>query len=375
MQEDRCTVLSIAPYRILPATSGGHLGIVSLHDYLGKICDDHILSTSDNASEEKFSFRIHRIFTPGPKRYIPYYHLKEMVAVGREYNADCIFCDHPYMVPSVIALAKKLNVQWYLRSHNIESERFRTLGKKWWKVMFWFERYAMRKANGVFFITPEDAAWAKKNYNLPEKKCHIIPYGTVLGNAPEGHAAAKRELAETLQLDASKNWLYFLGALDYAPNTQAVNFILDEIMPRLDKINSNYQVLIAGKGLPAELQQKIEATGGKVRYLGFVPVLDTFLKAADIMLNPVLIGGGIKTKAVEALGYSKVVISSESGAAGILPEVCGNNLVITPDYDWDAFATATANAFNVTAQIPEAFYKTYFWGNIAQKIKHILQSK
>ena len=85
-------------------------------------------------------------------------------------------------------------------------------------------------------------------------------------------------------------------------------------------------------------------------------------------------GGGIKTKAVEALGYNNIVISSQAGAAGLIPTACGNNLQIVPDYNWDAFADAVISAANTQPSIPDSFYDNYNWDKIAAKVLTIMQS-
>ncbi len=372
MSHQNCNILSIAPYRILPPSSGGHLGIVYVHHYLGKLCQDHVVSTVDNSSADDYAFQLYNIFPEAPKRYLPFYKLGELMAIAQKYDVNYIYCDHPYMAPTAIALSHKLKIPWFLRSHNIEAERFRTFGKKWWPVMQIFERFAMRQASGNFFITPEDMQWAQVNYGVSPAKSHLVPYGTTLDKTPTGHDAAKKEIAATLKIDAGISWLYFLGALDYLPNTQAVEYILDEIMPRLDKNNLKYQVIVAGKGLNDNLKKRIENTPN-ILYTGFIPDLNQLLKACDIMLNPVILGGGIKTKAIEALGYNKIVISAQSGAAGLVPEVCGDNLLISPDHDWDTFTADVIKAAGMHADIPKVFYDMYYWGNIARNILAILK--
>ena len=369
------SILSIVPYRVLPATTGGHLGIVDLHHNLGSFCNDHMVSTVDNADESNYNFRIHRIFPATPKRYIPYAQYDAIKKIALSNNARYIYCDHPYMGFTAIKLSNALGISWFMRSHNIESERFKTLGKPWWRVMRWFERYMMRKADGVFFVTPEDAQWAITNYKLQASKAHVIPYGTVLSGIPgaDAHNSAKLKLATALGINGDVPWLYFLGAHNYQPNSDAVKYILDEIVPRLDAIGFKYELLLAGKGLSEDLQDRINHLPNG-RYLGFVPDLNDFLNACDIMLNPVMTGGGIKTKAVEALGYNKIVVSSVAGAAGLMPSVSGNNLHITADYDWDAFANKIIEAASVKPSVPHSFYNTYNWTKIAEKAIGIMQA-
>ncbi len=372
MPNRQVNILSIAPYKILPPTSGGHLGIVTLHHYLGKLCQDHLVSTVDNGPADNYAFDLHKVFPADAKRYIPLYNYRSLLSIAKKYDVNHIYCDHPYMAPTVMALSRKLKVPWYLRSHNIESERFRAFGKKWWPVMRSFERFAMRNANGVFFITPEEKEWAMQNFGLHEHKSFVIPYGTTLEQAPNGHDAAKQQIAAEMGLDPAKPWLYFIGALDYYPNEQAVSFILDEVIRRLNESHTQYEILVGGKGLSEKLQQQIKETPN-ITYTGFIPVLDTFLKACDIMLNPVVLGGGIKTKAIEALGYNKIVVSTFSGAAGISPQACGNNLLISEDKDWYAFVADINTAILTIPDIPKAFYDSYYWGNIAKKILDIFK--
>src|SRR6478672_6227273 len=99
MTTSACRMLSIAPYRVLPPTTGGHWGIVSMHEALGHLCQDHLLGTSDNGSDTGYSFQLHKIFPPYLRRYLPFYGLREAIAIGKRYDVTHIFCDHPYMAP------------------------------------------------------------------------------------------------------------------------------------------------------------------------------------------------------------------------------------------------------------------------------------
>lgn len=373
MQRPTCSLLSIAPYRFVPPVSGGQLAVCYLHHYLGMLCRDIIVSTTNNEKVHQFSFDLQPVFPVASRRYAPFYLYSRIADTARAYDATHIICEHPYMALTAMLLSKKLKLPWYMRSHNIESERFRALGKPWWRILRYYERFAMSSANGVFFITAEDAAWAMEKFRLKADRCHVIPYGTGLQVPPAVPHDAKQKMAEAWNIDAGKPWLYFLGALDYAPNAQAVSYIADKIIPLLSSKGLPYEVLIGGKGLSTALQHKVKETP-HMHYMGFVPDLDKFINACDVMLNPVLLGGGVKTKAIEALAYNKTVVSVHSGAAGIDPAVCGDKLFITPDNDWNAFADAVIAAAAAKTDIPPSFYKVYYWGNIAQKALSIISN-
>ncbi len=367
-----CRILSLVPYRVLPPATGGQWSIVSLHDAIGRLCQNHLLGVVSNAPANGLGFMFHPVFAAGPGRYLPRAGFAKALSIARRYDVTHIICEHPYMAPLAAALSRKLHIPWALRSQNIESARFKTLGKAWWPAMRLFERWAMRAADAVFFITPEDCSMAIEAYGLDTGRCYLAPFGTPLKVPPGGHSEAKATLAQQLGLDASLPWLYFLGVQSYAPNAEAVNHIIAEVLPRLQRSGTRHEILVGGKGLSPELTAAIEKTAGAVRYLGFIEELDIFLKACDIMLNPLTSGGGIKTKAIEALAYNKIVVSTVNGAAGILPEVCGVNLIITPDGDWDAFTAAIAAALTREPRIPAAFYDRYNWDAVAEHVTDVL---
>lgn len=360
-------LLSIVPYPFLPPTNGGHLGIAEMHRHLGLLCKDHVAGTKNNAPNRQEPFTLHKIFDTGPLRYLPFRYQKPLEALGRQESVKALFCEHPYMAASARALARSLKIPWFLRSHNIESERFRTMGKRWWPVLARYESRAMQQADGTFFVTAEDAQWAQQHWKIPENKCHVAPYGTPLAATPIRDAGARQRLAQQLGIRADVPWLYFLGALDYRPNVEAVDYLLNKVMPHIEATRRPFELLIAGKGLSEAQQQQISGKTN-AHYTGFLPSLDDFLQACDVMLNPVLTGGGIKTKAVEALAWGKRVVSCESGAAGLERRACGEALFVSPDGDWEAFAKHIQLAVQTTATAPEAFYRMYHWGHVAENV-------
>jgi glycosyltransferase involved in cell wall biosynthesis len=108
-----------------------------------------------------------------------------------------------------------------------------------------------------------------------------------------------------------------------------------------------------------------------VIYAGFVDDVVPYFKAADIFLNPITTGGGIKTKVVEAIGYGTTVISCKTGSAGINVAVCGEKIQIVPDNDANAFARAIFGVSGTKIATPQAYYEYYYWGNIIKRIQAV----
>ena len=82
-------------------------------------------------------------------------------------------------------------------------------------------------------------------------------------------------------------------------------------------------------------------------------------------------GGGIKTKLVEAVGYNVSCVSTSSGAFGLDVAVAGKKIEIVADGDWQSFANAILNTDGSQNTGP-AFFNYFYWGNIAKKAEAVL---
>ncbi|HTN17377.1 MAG TPA: glycosyltransferase family 4 protein [Chitinophagaceae bacterium] len=369
-------ILSIAPYTLFPVNSGGRSGIVYLNDGLGRLCNLYTLTTKDTAiPSPEYHFTVLPSFPKSAVRYLPFVNFFIIKHAIRKYRIDAIVCNHPYMMPGAYWAAKVFGIPVFQRSHNIESERFKTIGKKWWPLMKWYEQKSMHWADGVFFISEEDIEWAERNYAVAPSKSFLIPFGTNIEAAPPPDDTLKIKLADQLKINPHKKWIYFLGVLDYYPNEQAVLNILHHVVPRISHAGDEYELIIAGKGLSADIIREI-STVENVHYTGFIDKLDDFLMACDVMLNPLLLGGGVKTKLIEALAYNNSVVSFDAAAIGVEQQLCGGKLLTVKDHDWDAFAATIISTLGAETktQTPDSFYKNYYWGSIAQKAVGILKS-
>lgn len=372
MLSRKTSLLSLAPYRLIPAQSGGQLGILLPHHYMGKRCPNQLVGTVDNGPASSYAFHLHPLFSARPERYIPFLYYKELESLIRRYEVTHIYCDHPYLAPTAILLSRRNRIPWFLRSHNLEYRRFRDFRKPWWPLFYLFEKAMMRRATGIFFITREEAEFARRQMDLESVPFCIAPFGTTLSQRPNSDPGMREKLAREYGLDPAKPWVYFLGALDYAPNQRALGHILDEILPRIRAKHQQMEWVIAGRGLPPTWISRLEKEAG-CHYLGFVSDLGPLIQNCEIMLNPLTQGGGIKTKAVEALAYNKTVISTRSGAAGLDLVPLAPKLQISEDGDWEGFAENLVHALGKDWQTPDSFYRHYHWEDIAGKMLEFME--
>lgn len=284
---------------------------------------------------------------------------------------------HPYFGWLAWLLKKSTGVKLSLLSHNIEAERFKSMGKWWWRMLWLYEKNTHKIIDHNFFVTSEDREFAVNNYNLDPLKCDVITYGIDWQQPPNNveKIEAANKIREQYDINGTDKILLFNGTLDYKPNIEAIDYIIKNINPLLLKnIDYRYKIIICGKGLPAVYNELKNYKNENIIYAGFVDDINMFFKGADIFLNPLITGGGIKTKLVEALGNNLTSVSCKSGAYGIPLDVAGRKLIVVDDLDWETFTAAILKA-DIKANIPSSFYNHFYWGNIAAKAGQIISGK
>ncbi len=366
-------VLDMMPYSYLPYFSGGQKSIAQFLDYLGKEVDLTVVSVANNEMDLVKTYRLLPFLKKGAARYYDTGLVGKITDLVKKEGIQTIIWEHPYYAWLAFRIRRKTGVKTIIHTHNIEYQRFRSLGKWWWPVLKMYERWCFKKADALFFIAPEERQFAISKWGIPAEKCFNIPFGVPVKENPADKAASREKIGRLHGISPEENIFLFNGLLDYKPNLDALNAILRKINPLLlQQTAFRYKIIICGKRLPAEMDELKAYQSQHIIYAGFVDDIELYFKGADIFLNPVQSGGGIKTKMVESIAFGTTVVATESGASGIEREVCGEKLKVVKDDDWEGFAEAIINHSNIVLPTPEGYYKTYYWSEITKKIYVLL---
>lgn len=367
-------IVSIIPYKILPARLGGEKGIALFNEYLGRLVPITGISTKNNDITAAKNYKVLNILSNSRWRYANFFLYFTIRRIIHDHQATHLIIEHPYYGWLAWLLKKNLPVTWIVHSHNIEYMRSRSIGRWWWKALKWYEVWVYRKADIIFFISEDDMTHAITRLGVKSNKSYSITYGVERDSIPPDIETSRETIRQQYKIEKDERILLFNGALYHHSNYDALTVILEKVNPALLKKKIKYKIIVCGKGLPDSFQKLKGYKDQNVIYAGFVDDIDIYFKAAHIFLNPITSGGGVKTKAIEAIAMNCTVISTESGAMGLKRTACGNKLHVVEDHDWSAFTQRLLETIPEETLTQPAFYDYYYWGSIASKVAAIINS-
>ena len=142
--------------------------------------------------------------------------------------------------------------------------------------------------------------------------------------------------------------ILFLGS-NNPSNVFGIQTFIAEIFPAIRKSIPDLELIIVGT-----VSSIISDQDGVIK-MGEMPDIKSIYDLSDIVINPLTIGTGLKIKSIEALGFSKALISTSVGADGLekgintaflvansAEEFCNTlNLIV---FDADAYLNLCNNA-------------------------------
>lgn len=222
--------------------------------------------------------------------------------------------------PIIQKKCKELNIDIALVNYIFQSKLLEFVPNNIVKIIDTIDRFSdrhlMQKKQGLkpdyFYTTQEEEAKAlnradiilaiQKNeaeffHTLTEKKIETI-----------GHI----EKSQYLNKQYSRlNKIGFIGSANSA-NLKSLSQFIDKFTQYIDTHNFDIKLLIAGA-----ICSKIESTHNAIKLLGFVDNLKDFYETVDLVINPLILGTGLKIKSIEALSYGVPIISTHIGFDGI----------------------------------------------------------
>jgi glycosyltransferase involved in cell wall biosynthesis len=229
--------------------------------------------------------------------------MSQYASLAREHGLRIVIDEHDVVsevVQRVSCTAPKLSPARWVARH--EHPRLRD-----------YEAAACRSADLVLTVTDRDRA-TLSTLAGDSTRMRTIPIGV---ECSASTAPMPRRPGRTL---------LYVGTLYYPPNSDAVEWFLREIYPRVGVQVPDVRFVAAG-ARPSRRLRALARADSSVCLTGYVSDLAELYSTSAAVVVPVLAGGGMRVKVLEAFANRVPVISTSLGYEGIEAEP-GRDLLV-----------------------------------------------
>jgi len=235
----------------------------------------------------------------------------------REQRFDVAVCD---FLDAAVNFPPRLNLPSVLFQHNVESEIWRrhadTSGNPVKKMMYGlefrkmlaYERAAVRRFQHVIAVSENDRALMMKW--IDGNRITVISTGVDLAQYRPASASSSNTF------DASPPLITFVGAMDWEPNVDGLEFFCGDVWPLIKAEFPQARFRIVGRN-PDRRVERWPAVDASIEVTGRVPSVVEHLRESAVVIVPLRIGGGTRLKIYEAMATAKAVVSTTVGAEGL----------------------------------------------------------
>ena len=246
---------------------------------------------------------------------------------------DAIICDDIYMLSN---LPPRTEIPVFLDKHDLTYEvmgHFLDYEKNPLKQIYGrlelrkvrrFEVDACANSAAVLACSDRDAEMIRSV--CPKVRIPVLPNVVDVKSYPPS-------------VDDDGRTLLFVGAMDWFPNRDAVDFFIAEILPVVRILAPGARFVVAGRN-PSRAVLRRYSTLADVEFTGGISDLRPIIAEAAVCVVPLRMGSGTRLKILEAAAMGKAIISTRLGAEGLnfLP---GEEIVLADEPQ--AFASAIAS--------------------------------
>jgi glycosyltransferase involved in cell wall biosynthesis len=318
---------------------------------------------------------------------------KQLQTWFRDERFDVAVCD---FLDAAVNFPGKLSIPSVLFQHNVESEIWRrhaaTAGNPAKKMMYGmefrkmlrYERAALCKFQHVIAVSENDRALMTRWVDAD--RVTVVPTGVDLTQyRPDPSESGLSELAPAASdaPSASAPLITFVGAMDWEPNVDGIEYFCGEVWPAIKAEVPEARLRIVGRNPDRRVQKWASFSNDRssndrsIEVTGRVPSVVEHLRQSAVVIVPLRIGGGTRLKIYEAMATAKAVVSTTVGAEGL--DVHHGRDIILAD-DPSSFAQAVIMLLRdpeLRRRYEKAAAETaarYDWPAIGERFSAVLQS-
>ncbi|MFZ1702860.1 MAG: glycosyltransferase family 4 protein [Saprospiraceae bacterium] len=246
----------------------------------------------------------------------------KLIELLKNEKYDVVQLETLYLAPYIDIIKKHSKALVTMRAHNVEFEIWERIAsnttflpKKWYLKYLTekLKKFELGRLNDYDYLIAVSERDLKKFKNLGYKNGAMAsPIGLNLGNY------VNLKPAKTF------NSMCFIGALDWMPNLEGLEWFLDKAWPMISMRFPNIEFHIAGRNTPSHLKDFHQKN---IMIHGEVDNAIDFINQHSIMIVPLFSGSGMRVKILEGMALGKIVITTTLGKEGI-EAIHGEHLLI-----------------------------------------------
>jgi glycosyltransferase involved in cell wall biosynthesis len=224
---------------------------------------------------------------------------------------DTIVCDFLASAANIPDLSKTVlfqhNVEsiiWRRHAEHAPNPWHRAYCRGQYERMLSYEAEVCRAARKIIAVSVADACAMVSLYGASEV-CSV-PTGV-----DTEYFAPPRAQASTITQD-----LVFVGAMDWRPNIDGLNWFIGEVLPLIRARRPNCSLTVVGRHPDTEVRRFAERDR-HIHVTGSVEDVRPYLWESAASIVPLRIGGGTRLKIYEAMAAKIPVVSTPVGAEGL----------------------------------------------------------
>ncbi len=219
-----------------------------------------------------------------------------------------------------------------------------------------FEIESLSRVRNVIFLSSMDAEYAR--VHCPGVRSIIVP---PLFESPPTPRSPRIRAAESLHIGMLANF-------DWWPNREGLAWFLDRVFPH---ISPRIQFHVFGSQ-----SQRVAPLHPRIRRHGYIASLSQVWNTCDIMIAPVISGGGVCVKVAEAIYHGVPLLGSRYSARGLPLDPDPSIVLLDRPEDWIEFLNADADALagrTVPRSIADRFRAEAHCQALSEFLLHSLQ--
>jgi len=232
------------------------------------------------------------------------------------------------------------------------------------------ERGLSAQAAQVWVCSDEDA-------RRLERVCGRSSDVRVIPNAIDIASYAWLRESKRTETPGSGPHVFFVGVLSYEPNRVAVEFLLEKVYPMLRSILPHARCTVAGRN-PSHRMREAALRDSSITLPGRVDDVRQYLAEADVVVVPLMQGGGTRLKILEAFAAGRPVVSTTKGNEG-LRGIPGEHLLLADDPE--SIAAAIARLWfdaslreSLTQAAYELVSQEYSWSAVSVRLRTAVEA-